>query len=70
MKAQKAKAKPFCLEDVAGQREGRHPQQRNEMAIRIMIQGDYIWIIKARTRAEILLKVQMIQKCFLSNSKR
>lgn len=61
MKAQKAKAKTFCLEDMAGWGEGRYSQERNEMAVRIMTQGDYILIIKARTGAEILLKVRMIQ---------
>lgn len=46
--------------------KGRYSQERNEMAVRSMTQGDYILIIKARTEAEIPLKVQMIQKLFLS----
>lgn len=62
MNAQETKPKPFCLGGVAGWGKGRHSQERNEMAVRNMTQGDYILIIKARTEAEIPLEVQMIQK--------
>ena len=48
--------------------KGRHSQDRSETVVRSMTPGDYVLIIKAKTKVAIPLKMQMTQKSFLSNS--